>query len=83
MSMKCPKCGGSGRVPLPKTEQAVFQRLRFEVPTLAMDLAPVIGVSHQRIDGALVVLEREGLARRLPRTPEGYEWIADGGPTDG
>jgi TRAP-type mannitol/chloroaromatic compound transport system substrate-binding protein len=76
VSKTCPRCGGGGRVPLSATEQAVFQRLRFEVSTLAVDLVEAVGVSHQRIDGALTVLEREGLARRLPRTVDGYEWLA-------
>lgn len=77
MSKRCPRCGGAGRVPLSATEQAVFQRLSFTVPTLTDALAESVGLTRQRIDGALLVLEHEGLARRLPRTADGYEWLAD------
>lgn len=41
---------------------------------LSSEIALGVGLSHQRIDGILLELQRAGLAIQLLRTAQGYEW---------
>jgi hypothetical protein len=77
-TMGCPRCHGSGEIPLPQSAVNILRLLRSsEVPLLGSEIAARLGMSHQNTAGRLVLLEQAGRAARGLRGPDGYEWSAE------
>jgi hypothetical protein len=72
----CSHCNGTGREDLPVTLERVLGELSVDVPSLTGAVAIRLGLTHQNTDRAVNELRDAGLAKRLPRTAEGYEWLA-------
>lgn len=73
--MPCRACDGTGRTLMTASQAVVFDALGIVMPRLAPDIAIETGLSNQRTVGVLQELRAAGLAKRLGRTAQGFEWV--------
>jgi hypothetical protein len=74
-TMGCPRCHGSGEIPLPQSAVNILRLLRSSsAPMTGSEVAARLGMTHQNADGRLVLLETAGHAVRGLRGADGYEW---------
>ena len=73
-TMSCPRCHGSGEIPLPQAVDVLRLLVSSATSLTGSEIAARLGMTHQNTDGRLVLLERTGHAIRGLRRADGYEW---------
>jgi biotin operon repressor len=72
----CPRCKGTGVVPLFRSAQRIYDLLlAVAVPLSGARVARELGLSLTNTDNHLIRLEAAGLVRRI-QANRGYEWAA-------